>query len=181
MKFGKNDEAVSPVIGVILMVAITVILAAVIAAFVFGMGPQKQAPQASLRVTGVNLTTAGQPGNYVILEHQGGADIQLSDTKLVVEFKDLNGAVSRVIQGKMDTNITRLQAGDKLQILDATVSGLTVPTHGAVKNPGATAILLLPDTTAASGTIQLTAGGKVTVSLIDVPTGQMISQATINT
>ncbi len=33
----KNDEAVSPVIGVILMVAITVILAAVIAAFVFGM------------------------------------------------------------------------------------------------------------------------------------------------
>ena len=33
----KTDEAVSPVIGVILMVAITVILAAVIAAFVFGM------------------------------------------------------------------------------------------------------------------------------------------------
>ena len=36
--FGKGSEdAVSPVIGVILMVAITVILAAVIAAFVFGM------------------------------------------------------------------------------------------------------------------------------------------------
>lgn len=33
----KNDEAVSPVIGVILMVAITVILAAVIAAFVMNM------------------------------------------------------------------------------------------------------------------------------------------------
>jgi flagellin-like protein len=43
MKFGKNDEAVSPVIGVILMVAITVILAAVIAAFVFGMGSSLQA------------------------------------------------------------------------------------------------------------------------------------------
>ena len=37
MKFTKNEDAVSPVIGVILMVAITVILAAVIAAFVFGM------------------------------------------------------------------------------------------------------------------------------------------------
>jgi len=36
-KFSKNDEGVSAVIGVILMVAITVILAAVIAAFVFGM------------------------------------------------------------------------------------------------------------------------------------------------
>ena len=37
MAFTKNDEAVSPVIGVILMVAITVILAAVIAMFVFGL------------------------------------------------------------------------------------------------------------------------------------------------
>ena len=37
MAFNRNEEAVSPVIGVILMVAITVILAAVIAAFVFGM------------------------------------------------------------------------------------------------------------------------------------------------
>ena len=36
--FRKDEEAVSPVIGVILMVAITVILAAVIGAFVFGMG-----------------------------------------------------------------------------------------------------------------------------------------------
>jgi archaeal type IV pilus assembly protein PilA len=40
--YKKNDEAVSPVIGVILMVAITVILAAVIAAFVFGMAGQLQ-------------------------------------------------------------------------------------------------------------------------------------------
>ena len=34
----SKEDAVSPVIGVILMVAVTVILAAVIAAFVFGMG-----------------------------------------------------------------------------------------------------------------------------------------------
>ena len=40
--FNDNDEAVSPVIGVILMVAITVILAAVIAAFVFNMAGDVQ-------------------------------------------------------------------------------------------------------------------------------------------
>ena len=45
MKFTKNDEAVSPVIGVILMVAITVILAAVIAAFVFGMAGNIRRPR----------------------------------------------------------------------------------------------------------------------------------------
>jgi len=38
MALRKDEKGVSPVIGVILMVAITVILAAVIASFVFGMG-----------------------------------------------------------------------------------------------------------------------------------------------
>jgi len=42
----EDDNAVSPVIGVILMVAITVILAAVIASFVLGLGDQ--APQVSV-------------------------------------------------------------------------------------------------------------------------------------
>lgn len=38
--FNADDRAVSPVIGVILMVAITVILAAVIGTFVLGLGDQ---------------------------------------------------------------------------------------------------------------------------------------------
>ena len=37
MKHNNNENAVSPVIGVIAMIAVTVILAAVIGAFVFGM------------------------------------------------------------------------------------------------------------------------------------------------
>jgi len=47
-QFVQDDEGVSPVIGVILMVAITVILAAVIAAFVLGLGDSGQdTPQMS--------------------------------------------------------------------------------------------------------------------------------------
>jgi len=47
-KLLADDEGVSPVIGVILMVAITVILAAVIAAFVLGLGDSgTETPQAS--------------------------------------------------------------------------------------------------------------------------------------
>ena len=44
-----DERAVSPVIGVILMVAITVILAAVIGTFVLGLGDRvsQSAPQAS--------------------------------------------------------------------------------------------------------------------------------------
>jgi len=66
-RFVKNDEGVSAVIGVILMVAITVILAAVIAAFVFGM------------VGGVKKTynvaaTASRMGSTVTVTYNGGPD-----------------------------------------------------------------------------------------------------------
>jgi len=56
---GDSDErAVSPVIGVILMVEITVILAAVIAAFVLDMGSNQSSPaQAGLDIS--NNTTSG--------------------------------------------------------------------------------------------------------------------------
>jgi flagellin-like protein len=61
-----EDRAVSPVIGVILMVAITVILAAVIGTFVLGLGDQvsESAPQASFSFDfndsdGVNITHEG--------------------------------------------------------------------------------------------------------------------------
>ncbi|WP_255169851.1 type IV pilin [Natrononativus amylolyticus] len=47
----EEERAVSPVIGVILMVAITVILAAVIAAFVLDIGSTSQPPQASFSVS----------------------------------------------------------------------------------------------------------------------------------
>ncbi|SFM89644.1 type IV pilin [Methanolobus profundi] len=80
-QFLKGEDAVSPVIGVILMVAITVILAAVIAAFVFGMGPPEQAPQASLRASADTIET-GATG--IKLEHQGGDAIVLTDARTKV-------------------------------------------------------------------------------------------------
>lgn len=52
-----DEKGVSPVIGVILMVAITVILAAVIASFVFGMGSRIEPVKTpSFTVSRVNAT-----------------------------------------------------------------------------------------------------------------------------
>jgi flagellin-like protein len=63
----RREEAVSPVIGVILMVAITVILAAVIAAFVFGMA-------SGVTKTKAVAATTRQTGSNVIVTWQGGQD-----------------------------------------------------------------------------------------------------------
>ncbi|WP_251328313.1 type IV pilin [Haloplanus pelagicus] len=69
-----DDRAVSPVIGVILMVAITVILAAVIGTFVLGLGDQvsESAPQASFSFD-FNMTNS--PGN-VTITHEGGETLE---------------------------------------------------------------------------------------------------------
>ena len=74
----KNDEAVSPVIGVILMVAITVILAAVIAAFVFGMS-------GNISKTKIVAATVQQPdANNIIVTYNGGQDAQSFNYATVV-------------------------------------------------------------------------------------------------
>jgi flagellin-like protein len=69
-----DDDAVSPVIGVILMVAITVILAAVIASFVLGLGNQTQTtPQASMSVDYSETGSAinSNDGNLTITHDSG--------------------------------------------------------------------------------------------------------------
>ena len=71
-KFLSESRAVSPVIGVILMVAITVILAAVIGTFVLGLGDQvgDNAPQASFSFdydeSADNLTITHESGDALI-------------------------------------------------------------------------------------------------------------------
>lgn len=67
MRF-ENNNAVSPVIGVLLMVAITVILAAVIATFVFNMA-------GTIQTSKVVAITMQQPDStHISLTNMGGQD-----------------------------------------------------------------------------------------------------------
>jgi flagellin-like protein len=86
-----NEDAVSPVIGVILMVAITVILAAVIGAFVLGIGgSQEQTPQASWEWENDTSYTTSDATKcidtsetfQVAVTHQGGDQIDSSNLRL---------------------------------------------------------------------------------------------------
>jgi flagellin-like protein len=80
--FSKDEEAVSPVIGVILMVAITVILAAVIAAFVFGMGGSlKEAPPT---VSIIATNNAADSDYDIKVLHSGGELLKGTEWKISV-------------------------------------------------------------------------------------------------
>ena len=112
---GSDDErAVSPVIGVILMVAITVILAAVIAAFVLDMG-QSQSSSASASVqfdnqNDTNVTVTWINSNRIdddeplVIRHNG-SETELNnvgDSKSI-EHGDSTVTVVGVYEGENST------------------------------------------------------------------------------
>ena len=104
-----DDRAVSPVIGVILMVAITVILAAVIGSFVLGLGNsvQQTAPNANFDF---DFEEVGDTGTYnVTATHQGGDTLTSDNTRT------LNLTAS---SGTNSTEDFPFSAGDQLTLLD---------------------------------------------------------------
>jgi len=93
LKAVRDKKGVSPVIGVILMVAITVILAAVIASFVFGMGSKvKSAPNAQLVLSDhedkIDDNTGGDKILYI--SHYSGDTLKCEELKIIV-FDKTNG------------------------------------------------------------------------------------------
>ena len=78
--FKTDDRAVSPVIGVILMVAITVILAAVIGTFVLGLGDSlgDNQPTAQLSVD------IDYENDNISVEHNGGDAIAADELSVIV-------------------------------------------------------------------------------------------------
>lgn len=104
----KRDDAVSPVIGVILMVAITVILAAVIAAFVFGMaGNVDKTKVVSVVGERVNAT-------HIKLTNYGGQDA----TKLIT------GSAFNVSTNGI--NVDHTTAADNLQHTVGSIAYYTI-------------------------------------------------------
>jgi len=100
-----DDRAVSPVIGVILMVAITVILAAVIGTFVLGLGDQLQSttPQASFgfdqETTSWNSNDVEDSSPTVTVTHESGDTIDAANIELAV-----NGNPAYDLTNGDDTN-----------------------------------------------------------------------------
>jgi len=143
----KNNDAVSPVIGVILMVAITVILAAAIGSSVFGRGPTPSAPQANLEIKANSTATATVPGS-VKIEHLGGDTIHFGSPDITRVTASLNGAQSVVIDA---TVLGNMSVGDSrpLQLANST---------GNVFDPG-----------------RPVSSDTVNIKIIDVKTSQLIS------
>ncbi|QCJ45957.1 type IV pilin [Haloprofundus sp. MHR1] len=113
--FGNENRAVSPVIGVILMVAITVILAAVIGTFVLGLGDNIQtAPQASFGFD-YDEDEAGGAGT-VTITHRGGDTFDAGEIEVRKNGNDVTDPYSQIVRtgstAKVDVN-----GGDSISVV----------------------------------------------------------------
>ena len=122
----KDEQAVSPVIAVIMLIAITVVIAAVVAAFAYGIiGGVKKAPNCALVVDGANRAS-----DELIIIHHGGDTIvdafaagsQIGTSNWSAMEMRINGAVFEDISGNTATTLNDVaiagaddfEAGDEL-------------------------------------------------------------------
>ena len=107
----ETDRAVSPVIGVILMVAITVILAAVIGVFVLGLGDELGDGAAPTATIGFGDGTSEY---NLTIEHRSGDTITLSDSEvtLLIEGQPANVTAWDVNNG----DEVQLSAGETARV-----------------------------------------------------------------
>jgi flagellin-like protein len=115
-----EDDAVSPVTGVILMVAITVILAAVIGTFVLGLGDQVQqtAPNAQ-------MSFDFESGSGLEITHDGGDGIQQSELAFAGDVSEDDVTASDACDGNWASDGETVTAGDT-RLLTSVTSGNSV-------------------------------------------------------
>jgi FlaG/FlaF family flagellin (archaellin) len=110
-----QEEAVSPVVGVMLMLVVTIIIASVVSAFAGGLwGNTDKAPVVTIQASIV-------PNNNITLTHQGGDPFQIKDIKLIVSNDTWNGVYTNFstnltlmkVTYNQDSAPTLIRAGDK--------------------------------------------------------------------
>ena len=110
----KNKEAVSPVIGVILMVAITVVLAAVLYVWVSGfMGGGEQTPTISMSTSSTPTSDGTNVNTTFKIVGVSAPDIKWSDLTPSVAIAGTPSSVS----GTITAAGTYVAAGDVIKVV----------------------------------------------------------------
>ncbi len=93
----KDERAVSDVVGSIMMVTITVIMATVVATAIFSMKPPADVPHVSIEIT--------ENGSHVDLIHMGGEPLDASRLNFMVDGAPVSINTSSPINATEDWTI----------------------------------------------------------------------------
>lgn len=89
MNYRNGEYAVSPVVGVMLMLVVVIIIAAVVSAYAGGMtGGVKKTPQSTVSAT------SDLQEHLITFEHTGGSPFSLDEIEVVFQTKDQKVALT---------------------------------------------------------------------------------------
>jgi FlaG/FlaF family flagellin (archaellin) len=160
MKFIENKEAVSPVVGVMLMLVVTLIIAGVVSAFGGGLVSTTSAtPQASISSS---LTF----GESLKVQHNGGDSIVGSSIDL--QAKIVSGKFADMVTNVDLTNVILPRTGKSLlEGIFQTGDVFTVPFDDVIP------------TSNYDGSKEAQKGDLVTITIVDKNTGKQIASQTV--
>ncbi|MDO8872032.1 MAG: type IV pilin N-terminal domain-containing protein [Methanoregula sp.] len=131
---GLRQDAVSPVVGVMLMLAVTVMIAAVVSTFAGGFSDtSEKVPQTSFKVR-VNLLE-----NRTYFDHAGGDPLSLNTIQVVFLSGENKTTLTKADMGKNCINFTQvgssqttIKAGDTFYLEGETPTN-TLNDHSGIK------------------------------------------------
>jgi len=146
-----NQYEVNSILKSIGVLILIIIISAILAAFVFGLGSPETAPQASVKASS---TTMGDV-NAMKLEHQGGDEITFgsTNTKTTIDGTEVTVVASD----------TRFEAGEEMYIFEA----------------GGNLYLDSTENTTDTHTDIVSDGSSASAKIVDVPTQQLIMDSNV--
>lgn len=160
--FRDSDRAVSPVVGIMLMLSVTVLVAAIVSTYAGGFaGGTDKGPQSSIRA----VPDLAQ--HRVYFEHEGGDPFMLGSVQVVLREHDNKTAISLSdAPGNRVRNFTEVGVADRNS--DTTIqAGDTFFIESVGWSDG--------DTWMRFGSLNLTKDEKITWLLVDKGTSRSIS------
>lgn len=193
--FRESNNAVSSVIGVILMVGLTVVLVATMAGSVFDFAIAPDAPDANLVIRHARGNITNFTGNEIVIAHKGGEILRSDSIKIIVNGEGKEALRSEEISGgivSIGVTYANLEGynyvNDSGTRKDEYFLGSTNIEYSRIAsndtwNPGEVVILYGADGINDSNTnnvnkkYKLNPGSKVTVAIVDVASNKIIANS----
>ena len=200
--FRENKDAVSSVIGVILMVGLTVVLVAVMAGGVFGFALAPDAPDANIVIRQARGNDGVLQGNEIVLAHKGGDTLRSDSVKIIIDgagredLKTDGIGIGNTVIGEITIIYSNLEDYNYVKSgkrKDRYIHNVSYPNDTYIDEakivlndtwtPGETVVLYGADGASPSNTnnvdkkYELTAGSTVTVSIVDIASNKLIASS----
>lgn len=114
-----EDKALSPVIGIVFIIAIILILLSVVGTLVFEINEEvSEAPQVQLSVSDAPDDATSTSGELFIIQHEGGDTISTSSIHLIIRNKNGND-INKDMNFTDFSQTERMSVSDSVTIFDA--------------------------------------------------------------